>query len=329
MSADDPNRPVVLITDFLTDSRVEEAAVGGHARFETLGATREEDLFEKAPEAAALIVYHDIPRLTDRVFARAVNCRGIVRAGVGYDNLDVAAAARRGLTVCHVPDYGSEEVADHALALLIAVTRRIVETHEAIRAGGWPIDRMPGVPRLRGRRLGILGCGRIGTATALRAKALGLDVAFFDPFAPAGLEKALGVRRVDTAEALFESSPMISVHCYLDESTRHRVGRDLLGRMPEGGVLVNTARGGIVDQEALIEALENGRLAGAGLDVFEREPLDDERLRRHPKVVLTPHAAFYSVEGFEELRSKAAEEALRLIEGRLPRCPVPLPRGDG
>ena len=255
---------------------------------------------------------------------RLDGCRGIVRAGVGYNNIDVAAASRRGLFVCNVPDYGAEEVADHAIMLLLAVVRRLIPSHEAIRGGGWDVPIVHGTPRLRGRTLGLLGCGRIGTATALRAKAFGLDVVFYDPHVAPGYEKAIGARRAATAEELFERSQFISVHCYLDTSTHHLVNADLLGRMPADGVLVNTARGPVVDQEALLAALDSGRLIGAGLDVVEREPLDDDRLRRHPKVVLTPHVAFYSVEGFDEMRRKSAEEVRRLLLGEPPRCPVNL-----
>ena len=137
-----------------------------------------------------------------------------------------------------------------------------------------------------------------------------------------GLEKALGVRRVERLEDLLEQSPYVSLHCYLDETTHHLIDAGALARMPRGGVLINTARGPVVDQVALVEALDSGHLFGAGLDVVEREPLDDERLRDHPRVVLTPHSAFYSIEGFIELRRKAAEEVRRLLLGEPPRCPV-------
>jgi phosphoglycerate dehydrogenase-like enzyme len=241
---------------------------------------------------------------------------------VGYNNIDRAAAARRGVIVCNVPDYGTEEVADHAIMLLLALVRRLLPCHSAIRSGVW--DYRSSLPsfRLRGKTLGLVGCGRIGTATALRARAFGLEVAFHDPFAREGTDKALGIRRVYRLEELLEQSDFVSLHCYLDETTRHLIDARALARMRPGAYLINTARGPIVDQSALREALNSGRLAGAGLDVVEREPLDDDRLRDHPHVILTPHSAFYSVEGFVELRTKAAEEVRRVVLGEAPRNPV-------
>src|SRR5262249_45987335 len=152
-------------------------------------------------------------------------------------------------------------------------------------------------------------------ATALRARAFGLDVAFFDPIVPDGLDKALGIRRADTLEDLLGQSHFVSLHCYLSASTRHLINARTLALMPRGSYLINTGRGPVVDQGALVEALDSGHLAGGGIDVFEREPLDDDRLRLHPGVLLSPHSAFYSREGFIELREKTAREVRRLLTG--------------
>jgi C-terminal binding protein len=312
----------VVITDFLDETSVEMEVLGELAEIVTAQARSEPELFPFLEDADVLLVYHDLSRLSDAVFSRAPRCRGVVRAGVGYNNIDLDATGRRGMVVCNVPDYGTEEVADHAVMLLLAVARQLLPSDASIRAGGWDFKTATAAPRLRGKTLGIVGCGRIGSAMAHRSKALGLDVVFFDPYAVPGLEKALGIRRADTLEQLMEQSLFVSVHCYLDDKSHHLINRDALRRMPIGGVLVNTARGPIVDQAALLEALDSGHLLGAGLDVFEREPLDDERLRRHSRVVLTPHSAFYSVEGFVELRRKTAEEARRLLLGQPPRCLV-------
>ena len=246
----------------------------------------------------------------------------MVRAGVGYNNIDCASATRHGVVVCNVPDYGTEEVADHALMLLLALARQLIESHVAIRAGRWDYRTVLGTPRLRGKVLGLVGCGRIGTATALRAKPFGLDIVFYDPYVPQGLDKALGIRRAHRLEELLEQSHFVSLHCYLDETTHHLIDAQMLARMRPGALLINTARGPIVDQAALLAALDTGHLAGAGLDVVEPEPLDDDRLRGHARVALTPHVAFYSVEGFVELRTKAAEEVRRILLGEAPRNPV-------
>ena len=256
---------------------------------------------------------------------RPRRCKGIVRAGVGYNNIDVEAAAPPGpprLQRARLRRRGGRRPRDHDAAGRRPPPDPRPRGDPAGAAG--TCRSSTATPRLRGRTLGLVGCGRIGTATALRAKAFGLDVVFYDPHVAPGFEKAIGVRRAASAEELFEQSHFVSVHCYLDASTHHLVNADRLRRMPADGVLVNTARGPVVDQEALLEALDSGHLAGAGLDVVEREPLDDDRLRQHPRVVLTPHVAFYSVEGFLEMRRKSAEEVRRLLLGEPPRCPVNL-----
>ena len=226
------------------------------------------------------------------------------------------------MVVCNVPDYGTEEVADHAIMFLLALARRLVVSHEAIRAGNWDYRTALGAPRLRGKTFGVVGCGRIGTAAALRAKALGLDVVFYDPYLRQGMDKSLGIRRVYTLEDLLEQSHFVSLHCYLDATTRHLINAESIARMRPGAMLINTARGPIVDEAALLDALDSGHLAAAGLDVIEREPLEYDRLRLHPKVLLTPHTAFYSVEGYTELRTKTAEEDRRILLGEPPRNPV-------
>lgn len=313
----------VVVADFLEETSVEGPILQDIAKIVLAGAKDESGLEPYLAEADAFILFHELPVVGDATFGRTPKCRCIVRAGVGYNNVDRAAAARHGVIVCNVPDYGTEEVADHAIMLLLAVARRLVPSHEAIRAGGWDHRTAFGTPRMRGKTLGLIGCGRIGTATALRAKALGLDVLFYDPYVPEGTDKALGIRRTHHLDELLRQSHFISLHCYLNEQTHHIIDSRTLGLMRPGTILINTARGPVVDQEALLAALDSGQLSGAGIDVVEVEPLADERLRSHPKVILTPHTAFYSVEGYVELRSKAAEEVRRILLGEAPRNPVP------
>ena len=315
-----PNR--VLIADFLDECSVEAPVLDGLAEITLARGRTEGDLLAHVESADAMILYHDIPHVGPELFDRSGKLRGIVRAGVGYNNVDLDAASERGIVVCNVPDYGTEEVADHAVTLLLAVVRQLRQGDAAIRAGTWDFRTVAETTRLRGQTLGLVGCGRIGTAAALRAKAFGLDVVFFDPFAPPGLDKAIGVRRADRLEDLLEQSRFVSIHCYLDATTHHMIDGPALALMPRGSVLVNTARGGVVSNDALVAALDSGHLLGAGLDVFEREPLDDDRLRHHPRVVLSPHSAFYSREAFVELRRKTAEEVRRLLLGEPLRCPV-------
>jgi len=208
--------------------------------------------------------------------------------------------------------------------LLLALARRLVPAHEAIRAGGWDLAKVFGTPRLRGRTLGLIGCGRIGSAMALRARALGLRVVFYDSYQPPGYEKALGLERAYRLDELLPQSEFLSLHCPLTKETHHLVNAETLSQLPRGAYVINTARGPVVDVPALRAALDSGHIAYAALDVVEREPLDDEALRKHPRVLLTPHAAFYSVEGFVEMRRKGAEEARRILLGEPVRNPVNL-----
>jgi C-terminal binding protein len=314
-------RMIVAVADYLTEAQDEIKVLGDVADLKLLGAKTEEELLGAAGSFDVLLVYHST-KITERSIAAMSRCRGIVRCGVGYDNVDLRAAGSRGIVVCNVPDYGTEEVADHALMMLLASARRLLPSDQAIRAGIWSKDAHVQTPRLRGRTLGIIGCGRIGSAVALRAKAFGLRVVFYDPYKPDGLDKALGVERCYRLEDLLPQADFLSLHCPLTSETRHIVNARTLALLPRGAYLINTARGPCVDLDALYDALEAGQISHAGLDVFEREPLDMPGIRKHPRVVLTPHSAYYSIEGFKEMRTKGAEEARRLVKGEPVRNPV-------
>lgn len=316
------DRFTVVIADFLEEDAIETAVLGDVARLVRAHARDEAELLPHVAAADAIILFHDISRVGEPTFSRATHCRCVVRAGVGFNNVDVESATRHGVQVCNVPDYGTEEVADHAIMFLLALARKLVPSHQAIRDGAWDYRLATGAPRLRDKTLGLVGCGRIGTATALRARAFGLDVVVYDPYIPNGIEKALGVRRVHQLGELLEESDFISLHCYLNEETHHLIDREAFARMRPGTLLVNTARGPVIDEDALLEALDSGQIAAAGLDVVEREPLANDRIRRHPNILLTPHTAFYSVEGYVELRAKTAQEVLRVLLGKPPRNPV-------
>ncbi|MGL5095343.1 MAG: C-terminal binding protein, partial [Planctomycetia bacterium] len=242
----------------------------------------------------------------------------------GFDNIDLAAAGARGIVVCNVPDYGTEDVADHALMLLLAAARRLIAAHNGIAAGGWDPSWAFGTPRLRDKTLGLVGCGRIGTAMALRGKALGMRVVFYDPFQPQGYEKGLGVERRHRLEDLLAEAEFCSLHTPLTSATRHLLNNATLSLLPRGAYVVNTARGGCIDTAALLAALEDGRVAYAGLDVLEQEPPTSDALRRHPRVVLSPHTAYYSVDGYQEMRTTAAAEVRRALVGEAVFNPVNL-----
>ena len=252
--------------------------------------------------------------------ARFPKLRAIVRMGVGYDRLDRAAAGRRGVLVCNVPDYGTTEVADHALALALALSRGLIHHHERQRspAADWLVIRDPAIRRFSSRVFGVLGLGRIGTAAALRAKALGFDVVFHDPHRPNGTELALGLRRAGSLDALLEQADILSVHAPLTRQTQGLLGAAAFARLPRGAVVVNTARGPIMDFDALLAALRSGHLAAAGLDVMNEEP---PRAPLHPllqayrdrdpaldgRLIITPHAAFWTPEAERDIRIKSAE----------------------
>lgn len=309
----------VVITDLIDDDLAPEIAVlGDVAHVTAVRAQSEAELVGRIEQADALIVYH-LVRITRETIARLQRCRIIARGGVGFDNIDSAYCRERGIAVSNVPDYGTEEVADSALGLLLALTRGIHVSNSRLRASDSPWSFTTAAPlvRLRGRGLGIVGLGRIGTAMALRGKALGMDVAFCDPYKPDGYDKALGVRRVESLQDLLAQSLVTTLHCPLSPETHHLIDAAAIAAMPGGAYLVNTARGGVVDARAVLDALTSGHLAGAGIDVLEQEPpaADDPLLGawrdpRHPahhRLILNPHLAWYCEDGRVEMRRKVAE----------------------
>lgn len=324
----------VVITDYLTEAGVERAVLGAVAEVVLLQGRHEREIIERAANADALIAFHDM-ELTAASLTKLPRCKVLVRAGVGFDRIDLAAAGKQGIVVCNVPDYGTEEVADHAIMMLLAIARRLVACHNSIAAGNWEPRLIYGAPRLRGRTLGIIGCGRIGAATALRAKPLGLRVVFYDPYLPPGYEKALGVERCYHLDEMLKQANFVSLHCPATTETRNILNLETLALLPAGAYVINTARGPCIDLAALVAALDSGHVAFAALDVFPNEPLDNEQIRKHPRVLLTPHSAYYSVEGAEEMRTKAAMEVRRALIGEpvlnpvnlaslvKPRCLVP------
>lgn len=311
----------VVVTDTLAEMGSEHKILDDIADLTLLHTEDEADVARLGGEADVLLVYHTI-KLTERSIAALAKCRAIIRCGVGYDNVDIESAGKRGIVVCNVPDYGTEEVADHSLMMLIAIARRFHMADQSLRAGKWDPMIVAGTPRLRGRTLGVVGCGRIGSAMVLRARAIGMRVVIYDPYKPDGLEKSLGVERCHRLEDLLRQAEFVSLHCPLTTETRHILNARTFSQLPRGSYVINTARGPCIDPEGLLQALESGQVAYAALDVFEVEPLMDTRIRTHPRIIMTPHTAFYSVEGFQEMRDKGAAEARRILLGETARNPV-------
>jgi D-3-phosphoglycerate dehydrogenase len=247
-------------------------------------------------------------------FDTAPSCRVIVTYGVGHDHIDLAEAERRGVIVAHVPDYCTEEVADHTVALLLAVARGIGRGHAAVRTGGWGINTVGPLHRLRGRVLGLVGYGRIARAVATRVQAFGLTVVAYDPAFPQTSVNRGAVRLLDSLEALLQASDAVSLHLPLSPETKDLIDAAALRQMKPGAILINTSRGALVDLSALLKALDDGQLAGAGLDVFPDEPPDPESISR-PNLVVTPHIGYYSLESLHELKESAARAVAAALTG--------------
>ena len=253
--------------------------------------------------------------------ARFPKLKVVVRMGVGYDRLDRAACAARGITVCNVPDYGTQEVADHAMSLVLALRRGLILHHDLQRAtppAGWRYAESPLIKRAEVQGFGIVGLGRIGTAVALRAKAFGFKVRFYDPFLPNGVDRALGITRCKTLDELLSGADVLTIHAPDTKGTRGMIGAAQLAKLPKDAIVVNTARGTSIDIDALEAALRSGHLAGAGLDVIPVEPPVDPvpgllaaYRAREPwlegRVIITPHSAFHTPDAWLDIRTKRAE----------------------
>ena len=312
-------RPRIYVTDFLTDElAVEKDILGDLAEVIALGAEREEQLEGRVEDATCLMVYHFLS-VGATTLARLRQCKLIVRCGVGVDNVDCSAARKLGIPVSNVPDYGTEEVADTTIGMLLTLTRGTHLLNSRLRAGRgeWTYTQAVPVFRLRGRTLGIVGLGRIGTATALRAKALGMQIIFYDPYVADGWDRVHGIDRTESLPALLVRSQVLSLHCPATAETCGLIGAAQIAALPRGSFLINTARGTILDTRAIVPAIHSGQLAGAGIDVLPGEPPDaDDPLVAawrnpedpcHDRVILGPHAAFYCEEGLKDIRVKAAQ----------------------
>lgn len=322
------SRHKVVITDFINDSLdVEREILGDIADVVAHDAMDESELVGKIESADAIMLYHNLG-LSAKTIANLTECKLIVRCGVGFDNVDRNLAKERGIPVANVPDYGTEEVADSAIGMALALTRGIHLYNQRMRQqpDPWMYHVASPLYRHRSRVFGIVGLGRIGTATARRALAMGMDVRFYDPFKPDGYDKAIGVTRVESLKELMAESFILSLHCPLNDESRHMINAETLQWLPDGSYLVNTARGDVVDTDAIPAALESGKLAGAAIDVLAVEPpsSDNALLKawRDPshsayeRLIVNPHSAFYCEEGLLDMRRKGAEACRRALTGQ-------------
>lgn len=279
----------------------------------------------------AVVTIQDIPRSYRGLMGR---CRILVTPKVGFDNIDLAGWGEAGVPVCNVPDYGTREVADHAMALMLSLMKGITFHTRELKLdprGRWRPALNPFGRRLSACTFGVVGLGRIGTATALRARAFGMDVVFYDPYRENGADLALGIRRVQSLNDLFQTSDVVSLHLPLDSDTTRLINAEVLAHSKPGLILINTARGPIIDLDALHDAMRAGAVQAAGLDVLPEEPADPT----HPllaawaagedwidhRLLLTPHSAFFTPESVYDMRFKGGEVAMAyLSRGHLQNC---------
>jgi phosphoglycerate dehydrogenase-like enzyme len=322
---------LVLVPDalFEDDALIERGVLGEDVEIAVYHEQNADHIPDERWRAAdALIVYYGVP-IERALIERLAGCRILVRAGVGYDHIDIAACGARRIPVCNVPDYGTTEVADHAIALMLGLARGLVSYHARLLAdphAGWHWAGAPLVRRLRGARFGVVGLGRIGTAAARRAHGLDMEISFYDPYAPDGVDLAQGYRRAGSLEALLGEADVVSLHCPLTPENANLIDGRTLGAFKPGAFLINTARGGLVDLDALGIALREGQLSGAGLDVLPLEPPEPSHpliqafRRREPwldgRLLLTPHIAWLSSDGRADLRRKSAETVRDYLLGQ-------------
>ena len=278
-----------------------------------------EGIVGAAASSDALLVTY--AKITADMIRKMPKCRVISRFGIGVDNVDIDAATAAGIVVTKVPDYCIDEVSDHAMALLLAVVRKIPSSSGRTHGGRWEMKAVVPIHRLRGSVLGLAGFGRIPQLVVPKAQAFGMKVVAHDPFVPAEVFTRAGVEQVDLS-TLFATSDYISVHTPLTPETRNLFNRDTFGQMKRGAYIVNTARGPIIDEAALAEALDSGQIGGAALDVMTQEPPTTSPLFGRDNVIITPHTSFYSEESLVELQVKAAQEVVAVLSGKTPRNPV-------
>ncbi|XP_036907052.1 C-terminal-binding protein 2 isoform X1 [Sturnira hondurensis] len=318
-------RPLVALLDG-RDCTVEMPILKDLATVAFCDAQSTQEIHEKVlNEAVGAMMYHTIT-LTREDLEKFKALRVIVRIGSGYDNVDIKAAGELGIAVCNIPSAAVEETADSTICHILNLYRRNTWLYQALREGTrvQSVEQIrevaSGAARIRGETLGLIGFGRTGQAVAVRAKAFGFSVIFYDPYLQDGVERSLGVQRVYTLQDLLYQSDCVSLHCNLNEHNHHLINDFTIKQMRQGAFLVNAARGGLVDEKALAQALKEGRIRGAALDVHESEPFSFAQgpLKDAPNLICTPHTAWYSEQASLEMREAAATEIRRAITGRIP-----------
>lgn len=309
----------VVITDcdhgFIDEEK--EAFVRKGAELVLAQVKEEDDLIRVCKGADGLI--NQYARLTRRVLENLPKCKVISRYGVGLDPVDLRAATDFGIIVANVPDYCIREVADQTLSMILALIRKIVFFDQKVKSGQWDFRQGRPIHQIKGKTLGLVGCGRIGLEVAKRILSFGVSVVAFDPY----IQKVRKGVQLTDFDTVLKESDFISIHCPLNESTRHLIGEKEFKKMTKKPLLINTSRGPIIDEKALIQALVEGRVSGAGLDVLEQEPPDPQNpFLKMENVILSPHVGFYSEESIHELKRRAAQIVSTVLSGKWPRSVV-------
>jgi len=321
---------MILIPDRIIDPDIEREVFGPGVEIVTCNAMSAGDIPDNTwRRADGILAWHEI-EYTAEVIGKLRPRGAIVRVGVGYDNIDLEAARQRGITVCNVPDYGVTDVADHTMALLLALARGLFAYEDHARAGGNSWQAAGILQRLGGpelSKLGIIGLGRIGTAVAQRARAFDLTPLCHDPYIPDGRARSLGVRRLDELDEMLAQSDAITFHAPLTNETRGLANRRFFEHLKTGCLLVNTSRGDVINLDALSDAMISGNVRAAGLDVLPAGADSHHLIRAwrdrqewiKGRLIITPHCAFYNADSYREMRLKAAQELKRILNGREPR----------
>ncbi|HYC16457.1 MAG TPA: C-terminal binding protein [Pseudolabrys sp.] len=314
--------PVIAVTDSVFPSLdpAKEALARLNPTYRMSKSVNADDIVAVARDADAVLVTY--AKLTREVLTQFTRCKAIGRFGLGVDNIDLVTAKEKGIAVNYVPDYCIREVSDHAMALLLALIRKIPLSNKLVQSGRWEMPAVVPIRRIEGTVLGLVGFGHIPRLVAPKAQAFGIKVIAYDPYAKPEVFRAAGVEGVDF-DTLLKTSDYVSVHAPLLPATRGMMNATAFAKMKKGAYIVNTARGPLIDEPALIAALDSGQVGGAGLDVVTAEPLaKDSPLLGRDNVIVSPHTAFYSIEALSELQVKCASDVARVLSGEKAVYPI-------
>jgi len=314
--------PVIAVTDSVFPSLdpAKEALARLNPTYRMSKSVNADDIVAVAKDADAVLVTY--AKLTREVLTQFTRCKAIGRFGLGVDNIDLVTAKEKGIAVNYVPDYCIREVSDHAMALLLSLVRKIPLSNKLVQSGRWEMPAVVPIRRIEGTVLGLIGFGHIPRLVAPKAQAFGIKVIAHDPYAKPDVFKAAGVESVDL-DTLFKSSDYVSVHAPLLPATRGMLNAAAFAKMKKGAFVVNTARGPLIDEAALVAALDSGQIGGAGLDVVAAEPLaKDSPLLGRDNVIISPHTGFYSIEALNELQTKCASDVARVLSGEKAVYPI-------